>query len=65
VRNPIREGTMAIDLNESEREFLVSLLERELEDVRTELHHTQGHDYKDTLKAREALVRELLARVRA
>lgn len=56
---------MAIDLTETERELLTSLLEKELEDVRSELHHTQGHDYKDTLKAREALVRGLLARVRA
>jgi len=55
---------MAIDLSETERELLASLLEKELEDVRSELHHTQGHDYKDTLKAREALVRGLLARVR-
>jgi hypothetical protein len=64
MRNPVREGTMAIDLSEPERELLAGLLEKELEDVRSELHHTQGHDYKDTLREREALVRRLLARVR-
>jgi hypothetical protein len=56
---------MAIDLSEPERELLAALLEKELEDIRSELHHTQGHDYKDTLKEREGLVRGLLARVRA
>jgi hypothetical protein len=56
---------MAIDLSEPERELLAALLEKELEDIRSELHHTQGHDFKDTLKEREALVRGLLARMRA
>jgi hypothetical protein len=65
VRNPVREGIMAIDLSEPERELLAALLEKELEDIRSELHHTQGHDYKDSLKGREALVRGLLARMRA
>lgn len=56
---------MAIDLNEAERELLAEVLDKELEDIRSELHHTQGHDFKDSLREREALVRGLLARVRS
>lgn len=56
---------MAIELTEPERALLAEMLEKELEDVRSELHHTQGHDFKDTLKAREALVRGLLSRLRS
>ncbi|MEN6560480.1 MAG: hypothetical protein ABFD52_06885 [Acidobacteriota bacterium] len=56
---------MAIDLSKSEQEFLVDLLQTELDDVRSELHHTQALDFKESLKEREALVRGLLARLKA
>jgi hypothetical protein len=54
---------MAIDLSKPEQELLVALLETELDDVRSELHHTQAFDYKETLKDREGLVRGLLAKL--
>jgi hypothetical protein len=54
---------MSIDLSGPEKELVAGLLEKELDEVRSELHHTQGHDYKDSLKQREALVRSLLARL--
>jgi hypothetical protein len=56
---------MPIDLTAAEREFLKSLLEQELEDIRSELHHTKGHDYKDSLKERERVIREVLAKLSA
>ncbi len=56
---------MAIDLSKSEQEFLVDLLQTELDDVRSELHHTQALDFKESLKEREALIRGLLARLKA
>jgi nicotinamide riboside kinase len=54
---------MSIELGPKERELLGELLEKELEEVRSELHHTQAHGYKETLKEREQLVRELLAKL--
>jgi hypothetical protein len=54
---------MPIDLSEAERTLLASILEKELEDIRSELHHTRGHEYKESLKEREALVRGLMAKV--
>jgi len=56
---------MAIDLSRPEQEFLVTLLQEELDEVRSEFHHTQAFDYKETLKEREALVRGLLAKLKA
>lgn len=56
---------MAIELTHPEQEVLTGLLEKELEDVRSELHHTQGHDYKDGLREREKIVRGLLAKLAA
>lgn len=55
---------MAIDLSQPENELLTAMLEKELDDIRTELHHTQAHDYKEALKEREILVRGLLGRLR-
>lgn len=56
---------MPIELMPMEKDLLVNLLEKELEEIRSELHHTQGHGYKDTLKERELLVRGLLAKLAA
>ena len=56
---------MGIELSQPERNLLRELLQAELEEVRTELHHTRAFDYKESLKEREALVRGLLARMSA
>ena len=56
---------MAIDLGKKEKDLLATILEKELEEVRSELHHTQDHDYKDNVKEREKLVRDLLAKLKA
>jgi len=54
---------MPIELSQPEKELLAGLLEKELDEIRSELHHTQGHAYKESLKEREKLIRGLLARV--
>jgi len=56
---------MHIDLSQPETELMAGLLEKELDEIRSELHHTQGHDYKERLKEREQLVRGLLAKLNA
>lgn len=55
---------MSIELGPAERDLLGELLEKELEEVRSELHHTQAHDYKEALRVRESLVRDLLAKLK-
>ncbi len=55
---------MAIELSMPEKELLATILEKELEEVRSELHHTKDHDYKDNVKEREKLVRDLLAKLK-
>jgi hypothetical protein len=54
---------MHIDLSQAENELLAGLLEKELDEIRSELHHTRGHDYKEGLRKREQLVRGLLAKL--
>ena len=54
---------MPISLGRAEKELLTRLLDKELEEIRTELHHAKVHDYKEGIKEREKLVRELLAKL--
>ncbi len=51
---------MPVELNALERDLIANLLEKELEDIRSERHHTQNHEFKDNLREREGLVRGLL-----
>lgn len=56
---------MAIDLDQAEKDLLTAILQKELGDIRSEFHHTQAFDYKESLKAREAAVRGLLDKLAA
>jgi len=57
------EVVMDINLSDPEKELLTDILERELEDVRSEFHHTQAFDYRERLKERESRVRGLLTKL--
>jgi hypothetical protein len=65
IRRSRREVAMPIELSRDDKDLLVGLLEKEFDELRTEIHHTQGHDFKESLKAREKLVQALLGRLRA
>jgi hypothetical protein len=56
---------MPVELSPEEKDLLVGLLEREIEEIRTEIHHTRSYDYKDSLKEREKLLNGLLVRLKA
>jgi hypothetical protein len=54
---------MTFHLTQAEKELLRRLLETELEEIRSELHHAQVPDYKEGIREREKLVRELRAKL--
>lgn len=56
---------MSIELSQPEIDLLKAVLEKELEDVRSEFHHAQVFDYREALKRREGLVRTLLDKLSA
>jgi hypothetical protein len=56
--------TMDLYLDIKETELLTGLLERYLEDIRREIHHTDRAQFKAALKSDEALMRNLLQRLR-
>ena len=55
---------MDLYLNAKETELLTGLLERYLEDIRREIHHTDRAQFKAALKSDEVLMRNLLQRLR-
>ncbi|MEN6310203.1 MAG: hypothetical protein ABFD80_01540 [Acidobacteriota bacterium] len=55
---------MPFEWNPGEKDLLVWLLEKEIEDIRTEIRHTSSHDYKDGLKVREQQILNLLERLK-
>jgi len=54
---------MDITLSNLEKDLLVSLLDKELEEVRSEFHHTEAYDFREGLKCREELLRSLLTKL--
>jgi hypothetical protein len=55
---------MDLYLNAKETELLNGLLERYLEDLRREIHHTDRASFKAALKSDEALMRNLLEKLK-
>ena len=51
-------------LSAAEWALVIELLEREHHDLPGELHHTRLASYREELRRREALVKDLLGRLR-
>jgi len=49
-------------LSEAELALVIELLQRELHDLPTEIHHCRVASYRDELKHRHEMVRNLLER---
>jgi len=48
-----------IELSDREMSILQAVIEAELEDLHTEIHHTDDHDYKEQLKDKQATLERL------
>ena len=55
---------MDLYLDTKETELLTGILERYLEDIRREIHHTDRAQFKAALKSDEALMRKLLEKLK-
>lgn len=55
---------MIIDLLPTEADLLHMLLQKELEELRVEIHHADRTEFKEHLQTREAQIRTLLERVK-
>jgi len=55
---------MKLELSAQEAELLKSLLSKDLDDAKVEMHHTKNIEFKSVLQERERLVQSLAARLR-
>lgn len=55
---------MLLELNDREHEVLRETLSRELADLGPEIHHTDDREFREELRNRRALVRDLLDRMK-
>lgn len=53
---------MLMEMTPSEKQLLLELLARELSDLGPEIHHTDDRAFRQELKDRKVLVRQLLER---
>jgi hypothetical protein len=51
---------MPYELSTRERDLLVELLTTELENLAPEIHHAREHEYREDLRKRRELVRQLI-----
>ncbi len=51
------------ELNETEWSLICELLERERDELPSEIHHTRNHDLRQILQRRREMLDELLAKV--
>ena len=56
---------MLLELSEEERETLEAVLENVLRELREEVYHAEDTYFKTQLKGDEALIRGVLAKLRA
>jgi hypothetical protein len=56
---------MKLEISEQERDLLLELLKAEHSSLLDELLHTDGYEYKQLLKQKFELLKELQARVEA
>ena len=56
---------MTLNIATEEAELLRTLLNRLIEETRSEIHHTDAGSYRDRLKAEEQTAKELLAKLNA
>jgi hypothetical protein len=61
--NKIKGGLMNINLNKEEINYLLDILEKDLNETKTEIHHSDSHTYKEELKEKVKFVQLLMSKV--
>ena len=55
-----RIESMELQLLDAERDLLSRILDREFNNLRTEVHHTKTPEFRDQLRTEEALLKGLI-----
>jgi hypothetical protein len=54
---------MTINFKKEEIDYLLDVLERDLTETKTEVHHTASHTYKEELKEKAKFIQLLISKV--
>ena len=54
---------MNINFKKEETEYLLDILEKDLNETKTEIHHTANHSYKEELKEKMKFIQLLMSKV--
>ncbi len=54
---------MQIALNNEEKQTLLEILNETLPNLRAEVYRTENYDYREELKQRKAIIKQLIARL--
>jgi|WetSurSiteA1Bulk_404760.scaffolds.fasta_scaffold43962_2 hypothetical protein len=54
---------MNINFKKEEIDYLLDVLERDLTETKTEVHHTASHTYKEELKEKTKFIQLLISKV--
>jgi hypothetical protein len=64
-QQPRKDETMTIDLTEPERELIAGILHERLGEFRAEVRHARVSEYRDRLKDREQMLRDVIEKFEA
>ena len=53
-----------INLSDQDQQLLIDLLDREIPNLREEIHYTDEHEYRERLKEKEAAIKNLLTKLK-
>ncbi len=53
----------SMQLSTAEQELLFTMVSKELEETRVECHHTKNNDYKEYLRNRESILKDMLQKM--
>jgi hypothetical protein len=56
---------LILEINEQERELLLEILKSAHSSLLDELHHTESYDYKQMLKQKDEVLKNLKSRIEA
>jgi len=52
-----------IEVHSEELDLIESMLSYQFEDIRSEIHHSRNHEFREALKRKEAVIRGLQLKV--
>jgi hypothetical protein len=56
---------LTLEINEQERELLLEITKAEHSSLLDEIHHTESYDYKQMLKQKDELLKNLRSKIEA